>query len=190
MLEQVMGPSGLSLSFLLPVIAVGERLGTPDGFDVITSVPLKSPVLGPLDIAARESAWEEGDEIGAGTLKMNAASWRFQPLRTSLGHLAILGVARDDGRNPIEEKNTLLYRSLINQASLACERLHLENLGSDRSLPSIGIERPAKDLKNYGCLSAKRLNVALSIPALPIVLADAMNSVRNRRIFKTPGSCR
>jgi K+-sensing histidine kinase KdpD len=235
-LEKVMGPSGLSLIFLLPVIAVGERLGTrpallasvasglcfwifilrghspfsqaaaqaffvtsalvavgsyiamitgkmrarlvssdriakqngrlaafgmrlakadnwdttsreicsemndafgvqavlfrrlPQGFEVITSVPPEPPVLGALDIAARVSAWEEGAEMGAGTTRMNAASWRFQPLETSLGRLAILGVARGDGRNPIEEKQTLSYRSLVNQASLACERLHLENI--------------------------------------------------------------
>jgi K+-sensing histidine kinase KdpD len=99
---------------------------TPDGFDVITSLPAKSPVLGPLDIAARVTAWEEGDETGAGTKRMNSASWHFHPLATSLGRLALLGVARDDGRNPIKEKDMLLYRSLINQASLACERLHLE----------------------------------------------------------------
>jgi K+-sensing histidine kinase KdpD len=101
---------------------------TADGFDVITSAPRKSPALGPLDIAARETAWEEGEETGAGTKRLNSASWHFHPLETSLGRLALLGVARDDGRNPIDEKNALLYRSLLNQASLACERLHLENL--------------------------------------------------------------
>jgi K+-sensing histidine kinase KdpD len=101
---------------------------TLDGFEVITSVPSEPPVLGTLDIAARVTSWEEGVETGAGTKKMNSASWQFHPIATSLGRLALLGVARDDGRNPIEEKDTLLYRSLINQASLACERLHLETL--------------------------------------------------------------
>lgn len=82
----------------------------------------------PVDRTALQLAWEQGAEAGSGTATAAAADWQFQPLRTSLGTLAVLAVARDDGRAPITESKRLLFSTLTAQAALAHERLRLEDL--------------------------------------------------------------
>ncbi|WP_052730203.1 DUF4118 domain-containing protein [Sphingomonas sp. SRS2] len=85
------------------------------------------PQLGPVDQAALDWAWRNGAETGAGTDILSSANWQFQPLRTSLGMLAILGIARDDGRDPIGPHQRMLLSTLVAQAALAHERLRLED---------------------------------------------------------------
>ncbi len=41
--------------------------------------------------------------------------------------LAVLGIARDDGRDPVNAVQKLLLHTLIAQAALAHERLRLED---------------------------------------------------------------
>lgn len=85
------------------------------------------PVLSPVDRAALDWAWNEGEEAGAGTLVLPAADWQFQPLKTSLGVLAVLGLAREDGRDPVRPDRRTLLLTLVSQAALAHERLRLED---------------------------------------------------------------
>ena len=58
---------------------------------------------------------------------LSAADWQFQPLKTSLGILAVLGLARDDGRSPVPPQSRVLLATLIAQTALAHERLLLED---------------------------------------------------------------
>lgn len=89
------------------------------------------PRLGPIDHTALDWAWAQGTEAGAGTATLPAANWQFQPLKTSLGVLAVLGVARDDGRNPIRADRRTLLLTIVAQAALAHERLRLEDMMRD-----------------------------------------------------------
>jgi two-component system sensor histidine kinase KdpD len=84
-------------------------------------------VLNPVDRAAAEWAWSRREAAGAGTATLNAAEWQFHPLQTSLGVLAVLGIAIDTGRDPIAADRTVLLSTLLNQAALAHERLQLED---------------------------------------------------------------
>lgn len=82
--------------------------------------------IGPVDRAAAEWAWSRGEASGSGTATLNAANWQFHPLITALGTLAVLGIARDDGRDPGPSDRAVLLSTLVGQAALAHERLRLE----------------------------------------------------------------
>jgi len=84
--------------------------------------------IGPVDRAALDWSWAHGEEAGAGTTVVSAADWQFQPLKTSLGVLAVLALAREDGRDPIGPSQRILLSTIIAQAALAHERLRLEDL--------------------------------------------------------------
>ena len=86
------------------------------------------PVLDPLDRAALEWAWDNGVPTGSGTAAVSAATWRFEPLKTSLATLAVLGLARTDGREPVPAERKVLLSTVASQSALALERLRLEDL--------------------------------------------------------------
>jgi two-component system sensor histidine kinase KdpD len=83
--------------------------------------------LSPLDQAAAEWALSRGEPAGRNTATLPAADWQFHPLKTSLGVLAVLGIARDDGQDPVSADRAVLLSTLVGQAALAHERLHLED---------------------------------------------------------------
>lgn len=83
--------------------------------------------LGPVDQAALDWAWAKGEEAGAGTQVLSSADWQFLPLKTSLGTLAVLGLAREGGRDPVRADRRILLSTLVAQAALAHERLVLED---------------------------------------------------------------
>lgn len=93
---------------------------------VEAALPPATP-LAPVDRAALKWVWQHGEEAGAGTAMLAAADWQFQPLKTSLGVLAVLGIARDDGRDPVRPEQRILLHTLVAQAALAHERLRLED---------------------------------------------------------------
>jgi two-component system sensor histidine kinase KdpD len=84
-------------------------------------------MFSPVDTTALEWAWQHGEEAGSGTRILADANWQFQPLRTSLGTLAVLGLASEDGRDPVRADQKVLLSTLIAQAALAHERLRLED---------------------------------------------------------------
>lgn len=83
--------------------------------------------ISPIDQAAAEWAWSSGEPAGRGTNTLLAADWQFHPLKTGLGVLAVLGIARDDDRDPISADKAALLATLVGQAALAHERLRLED---------------------------------------------------------------
>ena len=82
--------------------------------------------LGAIDNAAIDWAFDHGEPTGRGTDTLTASEWQFLPLRTSIGTLAVLGVARADAGDPVPPHRKLLLMSLVDQAALAHERLKLE----------------------------------------------------------------
>ena len=83
--------------------------------------------ISPVDQAAAEWAWTSGEPAGRGTSTLVASDWQFHPLKTGLGVLAVLGIASDDGADPIAPDKAALLATLIGQSALAHERLHLED---------------------------------------------------------------
>ena len=102
-------------------------LSRSDGALVITAAYPGAPELSAIDNAAADWAWERGEAAGRGTGTLTASEWRFHPLRTALGTLAVLGVSRSDAGNPVPATRAVLFMSLVDQAALAHERLKLED---------------------------------------------------------------
>jgi len=86
------------------------------------------PRFGAIDQAAMDWAWQQGSEAGFATSQAAAADWQFHPLVTSVGNLAMLAIARDDGASPVPAHKAVLLSTLVAQAALAHERLRLEDL--------------------------------------------------------------
>ncbi len=103
-------------------LLLSDRDGT---LNVIASEPEAAP-LGPVDQAAAEWCWSKGEPAGRGTATLTAADWQFHPLKTALGTLAVLGLARADGAEPVPAERMVLLSTIANQAALAHERLRLE----------------------------------------------------------------
>jgi two-component system sensor histidine kinase KdpD len=98
-----------------------------DGEPVMLAAAPSGSVLTPLDRAALDWAFSRGEPSGNGTATLNGSDWQFHPLKTSLGILAMLGLARGDGADPVPSDRAVLLANLVAQASLAHERLHLES---------------------------------------------------------------
>ncbi|AEG48718.1 osmosensitive K+ channel signal transduction histidine kinase [Sphingobium chlorophenolicum L-1] len=80
-----------------------------------------------MELAAAQWVLDTGQPAGRGTGSLTASDWQFQPLRAGERVLAVMGFARDDGRDPIRSDQLPLLTSLLDQTSLALERLRLES---------------------------------------------------------------
>ncbi|TZG29355.1 sensor histidine kinase [Sphingomonas montanisoli] len=92
----------------------------------VMAASLADPPLETMEIAAAQWVWDTGQPAGRGTGTLTASDWQFQPLRAGDRVLAVLGVARDDGRDPVRSDQLALLGSLLDQTSLTLERLRLE----------------------------------------------------------------
>ena len=117
---------------LLDVNAV--LLADRDGRATIVAATPADAALTPIDLAAAEWAFRGGETTGYGTATLNGADWQFHPLKTSSGVLALLGVARSDGSEPVPTDRAVLLSTLVGQASLAQERLRLDGETRELSL--------------------------------------------------------
>ncbi len=84
------------------------------------------PVLGPIDTTAADWSFDRHEAAGKDTGTLTASEWQFHPLQTSLGVLAVLGVALDGPGSPIPPERQVLFTTMLGQAALAHERLTLE----------------------------------------------------------------
>lgn len=110
---------------LLNVSAVVYR--EIDGELVVAGALPEQARLTPVDHIALDWAWSRDEEAGAGTTVVPAADWQFHPLSTTLGTLAVLGIAKADGSDPLRSDQRTLMSTLIAQIALAHERLRLED---------------------------------------------------------------
>jgi two-component system sensor histidine kinase KdpD len=79
-----------------------------------------------MEQAAAQWALETGKPAGRGSGTLAASEWLFRPLAAGDRTLAVLGLARESGGDPIRADQLPLLTSLIDQAALLIERLRLE----------------------------------------------------------------
>ena len=120
------------VSALLGVNALllDDRGGQP----AIVASSTSGTILTPIDLAAADWSFRRGEATGYGTATLNGADWQFHPLKTALGVLAVLGIAKSDGGEPVPADRAVLFSTLLGQASLAHERLRLDDEMRDLSL--------------------------------------------------------
>jgi two-component system sensor histidine kinase KdpD len=79
-----------------------------------------------VDAAAARWTLERGEPTGRDTGTLTSADWQFHPLKTALGIMGALGVARSSKQRVIRPDDATLLASLVDQTALAHERLVLE----------------------------------------------------------------
>lgn len=79
-----------------------------------------------MELAAAQWAFDTGAPAGKGSGTLAASEWYFQPLRAGEKVQGVLGLAREDGGDPLRPDQLPLLTSLVDQAALALERLRLE----------------------------------------------------------------
>lgn len=82
--------------------------------------------VGEIERAAAQWAMDNQQAAGRGSSTLAASEWLFHPLQTSRGVLAVLGLARDDAGEPLRSDQVPLLMSLLDQASIAFDRMALE----------------------------------------------------------------
>ena len=92
---------------------------------LLAGVPPGEP-LGAVEMAAAQWVADKGRPAGRGSETLAAADWLFYPLNTARGTLAVLGLARDDGRDPLRSDQFALLTSVLDQSALAFDRMRLE----------------------------------------------------------------
>ena len=102
---------------------------------VIQAASLPGTQLGTMELAAAQWALDTGQPAGRGSGTLTSSDWRFQPLKAGTRTLAVLGVALDDGGDPIRSDQIPLLSSLLDQSALALERLRLQ--GEMRDLDAV-----------------------------------------------------
>ena len=79
-----------------------------------------------VDEAAVRWALEHNVPTGRDTGTLNASDWQFHPLKTALGVMGALGVARPSQERIIRPDDAIMLASLVDQTALAHERIVLE----------------------------------------------------------------
>jgi len=100
-------------------------LPSADGPMLRAAVPPEDP-LEQIERAAAQWAMDNEQPAGRGSATLTASDWLFHPLRTTRGVLGVLGLTRDDAREPVRSDQVPLLMSLLDQASIALDRMELE----------------------------------------------------------------
>lgn len=79
-----------------------------------------------VDEAAVRWTIANGVATGRDTGTLNASDWQFHPLKTSLGTMGVLGLARPSQERVIRPDDAVMLASLVDQTALAHERIVLE----------------------------------------------------------------
>ena len=96
-----------------------------DGKLELTSAVPPESMLGPIDTAAAEWAFEHKEAAGRSSNTLAASEWLFQPLLAGGEALGVLGIAKKDGSEPVRPDRLPFLMSFIDQAALALERITL-----------------------------------------------------------------
>jgi K+-sensing histidine kinase KdpD/DNA-binding winged helix-turn-helix (wHTH) protein len=95
-----------------------------DELRLVASAP-EGKVLSPTELAAASVALNSVRPAGRGATP-DLADWQFHPVASVQGIVAVVGLARDDGRQPVEQNRVPLLTNLLDQVALALERAKLE----------------------------------------------------------------
>ncbi|PVE57811.1 histidine kinase [Arthrobacter sp. TPD3018] len=112
------------IAHILDVHAV--LLGAGAGGLDVQAADAEGYQLGTLDLAAAQWAFDNATTTGRGSGTLTASDWVFHPLSHAGRTLAVLGLARDGGGDPVRADQLPLLTSLIDQAAMVLERLRLE----------------------------------------------------------------
>ncbi len=100
-------------------------LPSADGPMLRAAVPPEDR-LEQIESAAAQWAMDNEQPAGRGSSTLTASDWLFHPLRTTRGVLGVLGMTRNDAREPVRSDQVPLLMSLLDQASIALDRMELE----------------------------------------------------------------
>ncbi len=100
-------------------------LPSADGPSLRAAVPPEDR-LEQIERAAAQWAMDNEQPAGRGSSTLTASDWLFHPLRTTRGVLGVLGLTREDAREPVRSDQVPLLMSLLDQASIALDRMELE----------------------------------------------------------------
>lgn len=85
---------------------------------IVAAIP-KGARLTPSDVAAAALTINSGETSGRGTPRVQPAEWWFHPIRSVADVVAAVGLARDDGRPPIDEAELPLVVDLLEKVAIA-----------------------------------------------------------------------
>ncbi|MET0372227.1 MAG: sensor histidine kinase KdpD, partial [Sphingobium sp.] len=122
--EELMQAICAEVSRLLSVRTV-LLLPSRDGPQLRAAVPPEDR-LEQIEKAAAQWAMDNEQPAGRGSSTLTASDWLFHPLRTTRGVLGALGLAREDAGPPLRSDQVPLLMSLLDQASIAFDRMALE----------------------------------------------------------------
>jgi two-component system sensor histidine kinase KdpD len=121
------GTAAVTCSEIASLLNVGTvLLLKKDGKPVVVGASPDNVLLGPIDFTAADWAFERNEPAGRDTATLTASDWQFHPLTTSLGVLAVFGIAANGRGEPLPADKRVLFATLLGQAALAHERLKLE----------------------------------------------------------------
>jgi two-component system, OmpR family, sensor histidine kinase KdpD len=92
---------------------------------MLAAASLADPKLGPIELAAADWAMAQAQPAGRGSAIVAASEWLFEPLVAGGRVLAVLGIAADDGGDPVRPDQRPLLAGFIDQAALSLGRIHL-----------------------------------------------------------------
>jgi two-component system sensor histidine kinase KdpD len=76
--------------------------------------------------AAGDWAFDRGQPAGRGSDTLPSSDWLFLPVAAAGATRAVLGLGRDDSRDPVRTDQRGLLAALVDQAGLALSRIHAE----------------------------------------------------------------
>lgn len=112
----------LAWLFKCNAVLMVERNGEPIA---IASAPGQAG-LTPADYGAAAIVLQQGEVVGRGSQRLTPADWLFFPVKSGSNVLAVMGLARDDGRVPVQEEQLPLLTNLLDTTALALERSALQ----------------------------------------------------------------
>jgi two-component system sensor histidine kinase KdpD len=101
-------------------------VASPEGPRIAAAVPPDAK-LDTIELAAAQWVLDRGQPAGRGSETLTAADSLFVPIRSADHTLAAIGLARDDGREPVPSGQMPLLTGLLDQAALGLGRARLEN---------------------------------------------------------------
>lgn len=122
------GTAAVTCSEVASLLGVNTvLLQKKDGRPIVIGAQPEGATLGPIDFTAADWAFDRNEPAGRDTATLTASDWQFHPLATSLGVLAVLGIAATGRGEPLPPDKRILFATLLGQAALAHERLKLES---------------------------------------------------------------